>query len=104
MPLETSEKKASNIMKLTVVILGSFCILLVFLVDKLGTVLELSISLGGVTVGPLLGLFILGMCLPIANAKVLFLFPNKDFNLICMLLGRTLGWFGFAFHNELAHF
>ncbi|KAF2899872.1 hypothetical protein ILUMI_06320 [Ignelater luminosus] len=69
MPADTSELKSSNIMKATVVITGFMCVCLVFIVEKLGSVLELSIRLSAVTSGPLLGLFTLGMIFPSANEK-----------------------------------
>lgn len=78
MPPDTSELKSSNIMKATVVIMGFICVCLVFIVEKLGSVLELSIRLGAVTNGPLLGLFTLGMIFPSANAKVSHHFVSID--------------------------
>ncbi|KAF2883309.1 hypothetical protein ILUMI_22869 [Ignelater luminosus] len=69
MPTDTSEKTASNIMKLIAVITGLISVALVFIVEKLGGVLEVSLSLHGITAGPLLGLFTLGMLFPSANTK-----------------------------------
>ncbi|KAF2898113.1 hypothetical protein ILUMI_08055 [Ignelater luminosus] len=65
----TSEVKSSNIMKFTVVIMGIICVCLVFIIEKLGAVLELSIAFGGVTAGSLLGLFTLGTMFPNSNEK-----------------------------------
>lgn len=70
MPRDTSEKTASNIMKLIAVTTGLISVVLVFIVEKLGGVLEVSLSLHGITAGPLLGLFTLGMLFPSANTKV----------------------------------
>lgn len=70
MPEKTTEQTSSNVMKLLVVINGIICVSLVFIVDKLGAVLELSIRFGGMTAGTLLGLFTLGMLFPSANIKV----------------------------------
>lgn len=54
-------------------ITGAISVGLVFLVEKLGPVFQLALSMRGVTDGPLLGLFILGMLVPWANTKgVLF--------------------------------
>lgn len=64
------ESTASNVMKLFVVILGVLNLGLLFLVEKLGTILQLSISLSGVTAGPLLGLFTYGMTSKRATSKV----------------------------------
>lgn len=70
MPADITEKTISNIMKLIVVIVGLLSLGLVFVVEKLGGVVEVSLSLHGITAGPLLGLFTLGMLFPFANAKV----------------------------------
>lgn len=67
---ETSQKHANTIMKYIVVIVGLACLSLVFLIDKLGGVLDVSIGFHGMTQGPLLGLFTLGMFFRSANAKV----------------------------------
>lgn len=52
------------------VILGIVVISLVFVVEKMGDVLHMAISLSGVTAGALLGMFTMGMVLPKANTKV----------------------------------
>ncbi|XP_025831515.1 sodium-coupled monocarboxylate transporter 2-like isoform X2 [Agrilus planipennis] len=68
MPKGTSEKTASNILKLIVIIAGIICSALVFVVDKLGAVLQVAMSFHGLTSGIHLGIFILGMLFPSANA------------------------------------
>lgn len=65
-----SDRAASNIMKALVVINGTICVILIFLVEKLGSVLQISLSFTGMTAGPILGLFTLGMLFRRANAKV----------------------------------
>lgn len=62
-----SEKTASNIMKSLVIVVGLICLGLVFVVERLGSIFSLAIALSGVTAGPLLGLFTLGMIFPKAN-------------------------------------
>ncbi|XP_044269102.1 sodium-coupled monocarboxylate transporter 2-like [Tribolium madens] len=87
-----TQKTASNILKIIVVITGVACTALVFVIEHMGGLLKLAIGLGGVTNGPLLGLFTLGMIFPRANAKGAFygaifglilisalVFPNKYF-------------------------
>lgn len=72
MPKTTSQKKISNILKLLVVIIGLICTSLVFVVRKLGGLLPLAISIGSAISGPMLGLFTLGMLVPVGNAKGAF--------------------------------
>ncbi|XP_024946270.1 sodium-coupled monocarboxylate transporter 1 [Cephus cinctus] len=59
---------ASRIMKLTVVLIGAVCVGLVFLVEKLSGLIQAGKSLSGITAGPLLGIFTLGMFFPYANS------------------------------------
>lgn len=56
-------------MKMIVVILGLILIILVVLVDKLGEVYELSLTLSSVTTGTMLGIFTMGMICRSANSK-----------------------------------
>lgn len=56
-------------MKIIVVILGLILIILVILVDKLGQVYELSLTLSSVTTGTMLGIFTIGMVSRSANSK-----------------------------------
>uniref|UniRef100_A0A182K1U7 Sodium/solute symporter n=1 Tax=Anopheles christyi TaxID=43041 RepID=A0A182K1U7_9DIPT len=62
-----SEKQTSIIMRAVVAIFGAICVVLVLVVEKLGSVLQLSMSLGSVSNGPLLGIFTLGVLIPWAN-------------------------------------
>lgn len=64
-----NERTVNYIMKLTVCIVGVICVFLVFLVEKMGSVIHVTISLGGITYGAMLGLFSLGMFFPWANSK-----------------------------------
>ncbi|XP_031776578.1 sodium-coupled monocarboxylate transporter 2 [Apis florea] len=64
-----SEIAVSRLMKLTVVLTGIFCVTLVFLVEKLGGLIQAGKSLASITAGPLLGIFTLGMFFPIANSS-----------------------------------
>lgn len=69
---DIGEKTASNILKLIVIIIGIVSTILVFVIENLGGLLPLAISLQGVTNGPLLGMFTIGVLFPRANAKVSF--------------------------------
>ncbi|CAH1367547.1 unnamed protein product, partial [Tenebrio molitor] len=64
-----TEKSAVFILKLIVVIEGVLCTSLVLLIEHLGQIIPLCISLSGIVNGPLLGLFTLGVLFPKVNAK-----------------------------------
>ncbi|XP_053624569.1 sodium-coupled monocarboxylate transporter 1-like [Plodia interpunctella] len=63
-----SERTASFIMKVIVVVIGAICVALVFLVEHMGALIQAGKSLAGITAGSLLGLFSLGLFLPWTNA------------------------------------
>ncbi|XP_031637399.1 sodium-coupled monocarboxylate transporter 1 [Contarinia nasturtii] len=56
------------IMRMVVVVMGIICVALVVVVQKMGTVLQLTMSLEAITNGPLLGIFTIGILLPWINA------------------------------------
>ncbi|XP_055606677.1 sodium-coupled monocarboxylate transporter 1-like [Uranotaenia lowii] len=62
-----SERATAIIMRSVVGVFGVICVCLVLVVEKLGAVLQLSMSLGSVSNGPLLGIFTLGVLIPWAN-------------------------------------
>ncbi|XP_063915962.1 sodium-coupled monocarboxylate transporter 2-like isoform X2 [Zophobas morio] len=64
---KSTEKRGSNILKAIVLVVGVFCTCLVFAVDKLGEVLSVTLTVCGITQGPLLGVFTLGALFPSAN-------------------------------------
>ncbi|XP_044735644.1 sodium-coupled monocarboxylate transporter 1-like [Chrysoperla carnea] len=68
-----SPLKAEVIMKTVVVVVGVSCVGLAFLVEKMGTVLQLAISLEAITNGPNLGIFTMGILLPWIRAKAAFI-------------------------------
>lgn len=68
---ENTYWKSTNIMKVLVVVVGIISICLVFLIEQMGGVLQIAFSFFGITGGPLMGLFTLGMLFPSANAKVI---------------------------------
>ncbi|XP_076635648.1 sodium-coupled monocarboxylate transporter 2 [Colletes latitarsis] len=63
------EARAANIMKGTVVVAGTVCMVLVFIVERLSDIFQLSVTLHGVTGGAMLGIFTLGMLVPWATTK-----------------------------------
>lgn len=64
-----SEAKTSLIMRGTVLILGVLAVVLVYVVQHMGSVLQLSMSVPTACFGPLLGLYIIGFCLPWIGRK-----------------------------------
>lgn len=68
-----TEKQTHYIMRSVVAIFGGICVCLVFLVEKLGSVLMLTISLTAISNGPLLGIFTMGVLMPwIGGTAVVF--------------------------------
>lgn len=67
---KTSEKVASNILKLLVVIVGVCGCLMIYIIEHLGGIVQLSVSLKGIADGPLLGVFAMGVLSRRINSKV----------------------------------
>uniref|UniRef100_A0A182JH69 Sodium/solute symporter n=1 Tax=Anopheles atroparvus TaxID=41427 RepID=A0A182JH69_ANOAO len=66
------DETASTIVKCMVVTIGVICLLLVFVVEQLGSIFSLAISVSGVTSGTMLGIFFLGMFSPHVNGRGAF--------------------------------
>lgn len=66
---EASEKFASDIMKMLVVVLGVVMLSLVFVVDHLGSIFRLNYAINGLTIGAFFGIFSIGMMSRTANTK-----------------------------------
>ncbi|XP_019550433.3 sodium-coupled monocarboxylate transporter 2 [Aedes albopictus] len=64
-----SEQSSSTAMKVIVVLLGVIVIILVFVVEKLGSIIQMAISCTGVISGSILGMFTIGMVSTKANTK-----------------------------------
>lgn len=62
--------QASNIMKVAVLVIGVIVTALVFVVERLGSVFQVGSSLFGLSAGPYLGIFTIGMISRTANSKV----------------------------------
>lgn len=69
LPSDISRKATNRILKGIVVVSGLLSLVLIFVIEKLGGVLQISLSFHAVTHGPLLGLISLGMLFPIVNKK-----------------------------------
>ncbi|KAG8229118.1 hypothetical protein J437_LFUL009587, partial [Ladona fulva] len=63
------EEKAAFLIKVIAAVFGFVCVGIVFIIENLGTVIEVSWSLGGVTQGTMIGIVILGMFFPWTNSK-----------------------------------
>lgn len=66
-----SEMQVNWVMRSVVVVIGVICVCMVYVVEKMGTVLQLTMSLEAVTNGPLFGIFTIGIFLPWIKAKVM---------------------------------
>lgn len=66
-----SNRTINWIMRLVVICTGTLCVALVVIVEKLGTVLQLTMSLEAITNGPLLGIFTIGILLPWIKGNVI---------------------------------
>ena len=71
-----TERQTAILLRLLVVVFGFMCICLVFVVENMGTVLPLATMLSGVTMGPLLAFYTIGVCLPWFNSKVAYYAPS----------------------------
>lgn len=60
------------IMRSVVVFVGIICVALVSVVAKMGTVLQLTMSLEAITNGPLFGIFTMGLLMPWISSNVSF--------------------------------
>ncbi|CAH1713808.1 unnamed protein product [Aphis gossypii] len=69
MKQEISDKKRVFYMKMLVLTYGAICLLLAFLSQYLGSILQTSLIIFGVIGGPVLAVFTLGILLPHVNQK-----------------------------------
>ncbi|XP_067217370.1 sodium-coupled monocarboxylate transporter 1-like [Linepithema humile] len=67
--MELSAKKGANYARWISIFFGVLSFALVFVVERLGSVLQVALSFNGMVGGVTLGLFSLGMFVPWANAK-----------------------------------
>nr|CAD7570053.1 unnamed protein product [Timema californicum] len=73
------ESKAPFFMKSIVVIVGVVCLCMVFIVERLGGILQVAIATSGVTSGATLGIFFIGMFFPWANSKIWYEYRNNRY-------------------------
>ncbi|XP_026467597.1 sodium-coupled monocarboxylate transporter 1-like [Ctenocephalides felis] len=64
-----TDRQAWYVMRLVVLFVGALCVSLVMLVERAGTVFQLTSSVEAITCGPLLGIFTAGMLIHWVNSK-----------------------------------
>ncbi|KAG4074821.1 hypothetical protein HA402_014375 [Bradysia odoriphaga] len=89
-----TERQTSVLMKGVVFMVGIASTALVFVVAKLGTVLQLQMSIAGVTAGPVFGVFTMGMLMPWVKRKGAF------YGGVSGLMGMT--WILYKAQSDLA--
>ncbi|CAN7997030.1 unnamed protein product [Ixodes hexagonus] len=85
---DMSDRFATNLTKGLAMSYGFIAILLVYIAQQLGNVLQAALSIFGIVGGPLLGVFTLGIFFPFANTI------GAGAGIICSLV--TLFWIGFG--------
>lgn len=81
-----SNRAVNWIMRSVVVVVGVLCVALVSVVEKMGTVLQLTMSLEAITNGPLMGIFAMGILMPWINGNVIIV----KYLWICFFKSRFL--------------
>jgi Na+/proline symporter len=69
---EISERKAFIIMRGTVLVLGTVSVLLVYIVQHMGPLLQLTFSIPATSLGPMLGVFSIGLMIPWIGKRATF--------------------------------
>lgn len=67
-----SDRRSCTLLKILTFLMGCIQISLMFIVVKLGTIYTITLTLGGLTNGAMLGLFTMGMLVPKSNQTVRF--------------------------------
>lgn len=71
---DISDKTRVFYMKILVLAYGGICLILAFLSQYLGSILQTSLVIFGVIGGPVLAVFTLGVLLPHVNQKVFYFY------------------------------
>ncbi|KAL4716542.1 hypothetical protein ACJJTC_010206 [Scirpophaga incertulas] len=69
-----THRETQILIRAVVVVLGILCVALVFVVEMLGSVLQLTMSLSSASMGPLAGIFLMGIFLPFIDSTVSYIF------------------------------
>jgi Na+/proline symporter len=95
-----TEREVNWVMRSVVVVIGVVCVCMVYIVEKMGTVLQLTMSLEAITNGPLLGIFTIGIFIPWIKSKV-NIFAAKvcrfSFHFCLLLQSALIGGIGGVF-------
>ncbi|KAL5291974.1 hypothetical protein ACFFRR_011013 [Megaselia abdita] len=67
-----TEQKANFIMKILVVVTGAYCILAGWVVEQFTSILQMVITIAGVTFGSVFGAFMMGFLIPKINSRGAF--------------------------------
>lgn len=70
---------------------GIVCTLMVYVIEHLGGILQISMSFNGICTGPLLGIFTLGVLFPQASSKVIY------FHILYLLFITHINYFFLTF-------
>jgi len=102
-----SDKKRVFYMKILVLAYGAICLLLAYLSQYLGSILQTSLVIFGVIGGPVLAVFSLGILLPRVNQKVFYFYyfifvqqtSNKCYFIILGFIDWSCDWFDIFIFN-----
>ncbi|XP_030369484.1 sodium-coupled monocarboxylate transporter 2-like [Scaptodrosophila lebanonensis] len=64
-----TEARANATMKLVVIGMGIYCIVGGYIVQQFNSILQTMVTITGITTGSVVGVFLLGMCVPRVNSK-----------------------------------
>lgn len=78
--IKHTEKKANFIMRGFICVCGIYSIIAGVIVEKFSSILQVIYSISGITLGSVFGVYLLGMLIPRAHAKVSWKY--SDFSLI----------------------
>ncbi|KAG5681247.1 hypothetical protein PVAND_010698 [Polypedilum vanderplanki] len=67
-----SERTSAIIMRMTVLVVGVMSVALVYVVQHMGSVLQLAYTIPSVAFGPMLGIYIIGLCIPHIGKRATF--------------------------------
>lgn len=62
--------KEGLVLKILVIIIGIISTLMVYVIENLGGILSVGLTLPGMTYGAILGIYLMGLFFPRANSKV----------------------------------